>query len=81
MDDAMHARMTYAATRMDLDKLSTADLATFHVCLGWPEPRAACEARPWFSVVATLFTEDGGRRIHPDVLAAIDTIVQERLGL
>ena len=70
-----------AAVEMALRNLTDQELATFNNLIGWGDDdlRSQCKNKSWFPQVENLFTENDGKKIHSDAIAAIGTVVEKRL--
>ncbi len=57
--------------------LPTDELMSFYlIAWGGKDPRGTA----WYEKVKGLFTEDGGTKVHSDVLKALEIITSERIG-
>lgn len=70
-----------AVVAMRLQALSDAELAQFNLATGWNDGdmEQHCKNKPWFDKVEDLFTEDGGKNIHADAIAALSRVALQRL--
>ncbi|MBI3385329.1 hypothetical protein HY030_04010 [Candidatus Gottesmanbacteria bacterium] len=70
-----------AAAEMILESLSDDQVATFYNSATWDdgETRSRLQNKPWFSKIESLFTENGGKDLHPTMLEAMAPIVVKRL--
>lgn len=77
MDPAQKAR--YAAILLTTDKLTDQELASLNLAVtftGWYDvTRLGC-----YEKVKHLFTEDGGTRMHSEMIGLLSSIVLDRLG-
>jgi hypothetical protein len=75
-DLSSHASIVNAVASTSA-KLSDAELAALYLAV---VTGLSPKAEPWYPRVAHLFTEADGTRMHADVKAVLDRIIQNRLG-
>ncbi|MDO8505836.1 MAG: hypothetical protein Q7S48_04655 [bacterium] len=74
-----------AGVRLALEQLSKEELNAFKsaiennsISFGGEDLRRDCENKPWFDKVDSLFTDDGGKKLHSDTLKIVKAFVAER---
>ena len=71
--------MGFAGVKKVTDGMTDQELAGFYYSLWSSDPRQVCENSPWFHKVEDLFTEAGGKTIHPTTRDAVTKIFNHRI--
>jgi hypothetical protein len=67
-----------AIAAVALKSLTDAELATFRVCLEYPDQRTQCRSKSFYHKVECLFSDEG-ERLHETTFEAICAVVARRL--